>query len=166
MTVTPIETDIDTETQTAPAARESANDAFEEFLLAFPRRDDNTPRAPALAAWRKAIAAGADPARVVAGAKAYAASVASRERRFVVSAARWLAEERWPRDPPAPAVNAARIETTWVSRNSPQWVIRAARGLQRPNAMKRPDLGSTGGPFLFASVARDRDRAANIKVAR
>jgi len=123
VTVTAVEEepDIETDSHTAPTARDSAIDAFEEFLRVFPQREGDNPRAPALAAWCKAIAAGADPARMVAGAKAYAASIAGRERRFVVSAARWLAEERWPQAAPAPAANAPRVEKIFISAASPEW---------------------------------------------
>jgi hypothetical protein len=142
-TVTPIEEEreLETETQTAPGARESAIDAFEEFWRVFPRRDGDNPRAPALAAWRKAIAAGADPARMVAGAKAYAASVAGRERRFVMSAARWLAEERWPAA--APAATVPRVEMVWVSATSPEW--RAWADRWRASKGKSPPVDAKGG---------------------
>ncbi len=144
VTVTAIETETETETQTAPAARESAiDDSFEEFLVAFPRRDGDNPRAPALAAWRKAIAAGAHPALILAGARAYAASAAGLERRFVVSAARWLSEERWPQDAPAPAGNAPRVETVWISATSPDW--RAWSDHWRATKGKRPPVDAKGG---------------------
>jgi hypothetical protein len=145
VTNAPIEEDegLEQDSLAAPAAREGALDAFEEFLSVFPRRDDETPRAPALAAWRKAIAAGAGPARIVAGAKAYAASVAGRERRFVVSAARWLSEERWPQAAPAPAANAAHVETVWISATSPEWRAWAERW--RASKGKSPPTDAKGG---------------------
>ena len=140
VTVTAVETETETETQTAPAARESAiDDHAEEFLRVFPRRGDGDhPRAATLTAFRRAVAAGADPARIVAGAKAYGASVTGRERRFVVSAARWLAEERWPQAAPAPGANAPRIATVWISATSREWSdyadrYRAAKGRIRPS---------------------------------
>jgi hypothetical protein len=136
--------DLEQDSLAAPAARESAiDDAFEEFWRVFPRRDADNPQAPALAAWRKAIAAGADPARIVAGAKAYAASVAGRERRFVVSAARWLAEERWPQAAPAPADNTPRVETVWISATSPEWRAWAERW--RATKGKSPPVDAKGG---------------------
>jgi hypothetical protein len=143
VTNAPIEEDKDLEQDSlaAPAARESAIDAFEEFSRVFPRRDDDNPRAPALAAWRKAIAAGADPAGIIAGAKAYAASVAGRERRFVMSAARWLAEERWPAA--APAATAPRVETVWVSATSRDWSAWADRW--RATKGKSPPVDAKGG---------------------
>ena len=145
VTNAPIEEEIEQyiESQTAPAARESAMDAFEEFLAVFPRRDDETPRAPALAAWRKALASGGDAARIIAGAKAYAASVAGRERRFVVSAARFLAEERWPQAAPASATNAPRVETVWISATSRDWNAWAERW--RASKGKSPPLDAKGG---------------------
>jgi hypothetical protein len=123
VTNAPVEEDQDLDKDSpcaASAARESAIDAFEEFLRVLPRRAGDHPRAPTTVEWRKAIAAGADPARVIAGAKAYGASVAGLERRFVVSAARWLAEERWPRAP-APAANAPRVEKKRILATSPEW---------------------------------------------
>ena len=133
--------DLDQDSRTAPAARESAVYAFEEFLRVYPRRDGDHPRAPTLAAWRRAVAAGADPARIIAGAKAYAASVAGLERRFVVSAARYLAEERWPQA--APAARTPIVETVWVSATSPEW--RAWADHWRATKGKSPPVDARGG---------------------
>ncbi len=145
VTNAPIEEDADIEQHSlaAPAARESAiDDHEEEFLRVFPRRDGEHPRAATLAALRRAVAAGADPARIVAGARVYAASVAGRERRFVVSAVRWLSEGRWPQAAPAHA-NAPRVDTVWISATSPSWPgyadrYRAAKG-------KSPPVDAKGG---------------------
>jgi hypothetical protein len=108
VTNAPIEEDedLDQDSHTAPPARESAIDAFEEFWRAFPSREGDNPEQPALAAFRKAVAAGADPKAVIAGAKAYASATAGRERRYVASAARWLSEERWRQAAPIPASNS------------------------------------------------------------
>jgi hypothetical protein len=135
--------DLEQDSHAAPAARESAIDAFEEFLRVFPRRDRDNPRSPALAGWRKAIAAGADAARIIAGAKDYAASVAGRERRFVVSASRWLAEERWPQAAPSRDPDASRVETVWVSATAPEW--RAWAEHWRATKGKSPPVDVKGG---------------------
>ena len=117
-------------------------------MRVFPRRGEEAPRAPTLAAWRKALAAGADPARMVAGAKAYAASVAGRERRFVVSAARWLAEERWPAPAP-PADNAPRVEKVFISATSPEW--REWADYWRATRRKSPPVDPNKGGWWFPS---------------
>ena len=55
------EEEKDTDTQTVPAARENELDAFGEFWRAFPRRDGDNAKKPALEAFQKAIAAGVRP---------------------------------------------------------------------------------------------------------
>ncbi len=97
----------------------------------------------------QAIAAGADPARMVAGAKAYAVSVAGRERRFVVSAARWISEERWPQAAPAPAANAPSVEKIFISATSPEW--RAWEDHWRATRRKGPPIDSDKGGWWFPS---------------
>ena len=97
VTVTALEEEIDqeTETQTAPESA-GVSECFTEFLRSFPSRDDGDhAQAPALAAFRKAVAAGADPRAIVAAAKAYASATAGRERRYIAGAVRWLMDGRW-----------------------------------------------------------------------
>lgn len=118
--------------------RESASESdegFDEFLAAFPRRDEGHAIEPARGAYRKAIAGGAKPADLIAAARAYAAATAGRERKFVASAARWLAEGRW-RDSRArpPAVTEPGV---WIGEGSPEWRAWAAywqemRGVSPP----------------------------------
>lgn len=118
----------------APDAREERDENFDRFWSAFPARHGENPRFPALVAWRKALAAGAVPDRLIAAAEAYRTATAGRpaqERRFICSAARWLSEGRWrdggpvsassepasvtatPAKPPAP--------TVWLAAGTPQF---------------------------------------------
>ena len=132
---------------------------IEEFLRVFPRRDGDHPRAPTLAAWRRAVAAGADPARIVAGAKAYAASVAGRERRFVVSAARYLAEERWPQAAPARA-RADRGNS--LGFRDLAGMASLGRSLaRRPRARARPSTPKAAGDFRPDVPPRRSNRRRN-----
>ena len=149
------------ETQSAPAARESesADDLFEEFWRAFPKREGDNPEAPARAAWRKAIGSGANPAEIIAGARAYAAATADRERKFIASAGRWLSEERWRASGlPKPAGGAAaELPGVWVEQGSPEWGQwaawwRAAKG-------KSPPIDSKGG-WRFPSATPPEARVA------
>ncbi len=89
------EIEQDIESQTAPEGA-GVSECFAEFLRVFPSRDDGEPaQAPVLAAFRKAVAAGADPRTIVAGAKAYASATVGRERKYIASAVRWLMDGRW-----------------------------------------------------------------------
>jgi hypothetical protein len=151
VTNAPLEEDIPLEkdSQTAPAARESATDVFDEFWQAFPSRDGDNPEQPALDSFRKAVAAGADPKAIILGAKAYASATAGRERRYIASAARWLGERRWqgetqptlnpnldrPISRPAPGV--------WISTTSPEW--RAWADHWRATKGKSPPVDAKGG---------------------
>ncbi len=112
------DTPLEKDSLTAPEGA-GASEGFDEFWQAFPQREGDNPEQPGLAAFRKAIAAGADPEAIIAGAKAYASATAGRERRYIASAARWLSEERWRQA--APAANAPIVETVWISATSPEW---------------------------------------------
>lgn len=68
-----------------PAARAEPADRFPDFWDAYPRRQD---RRAAEKAWRAAVKRGADPDRVIAAARAYAA--VPREPRFTKYPATWL----------------------------------------------------------------------------
>jgi hypothetical protein len=160
--VTPIRDEKrEEETQSAPAARESesADDLFPEFWSAFPKREGDNPEAPARAAWRKALAAGADPAEIIAGARSYAAATADRERKFIASAARWLTEARYSASGgAAPARGAPAEAGVWVEAGSPewgQWVTwwRTAKG-------KSPPIDSRGGWRFPSLTPPDAARAA------
>jgi len=137
VTVTPIEEkQKEEDSHTAPAAR--ASDDFEKFFEWFPKRDGDNPEGPARAAWSKALGKGADSALLIVGAKAYAATVAGREPKYIASAARWLGEERWRGA--APPKGAPGV---WIKQGSPEWVPwsdhwRATKG-------KSPPVDAKGG---------------------
>jgi len=101
----------------------SENDGFEAFWRIFPKREGDNPQEPARAAYRKAVAAGAPPALLLAAAHAYAAVTASRERKFIASAARWLSEGRWRDEAQKPDAAAPPIEPpgVWIAADSPEW---------------------------------------------
>jgi hypothetical protein len=132
---------------------------FAEFWSAFPKRDGDNPEQPARAAWRKAVAGGADPAAIVAGARSYAAATADRERKFIASAGRWLSEERWRASGlPKPAGgSAADLPGVWVEAGSPEWSQWAA--WWRASKGKGPPVDSRGG-WRFPSLVPPDARAA------
>ena len=148
VTAIDLEPNQETKTQTAPEGA-SADDAFDEFWRAFPSRDGDNPEQPALAAFRKAVAAGADPKAIISGAKAYASATAGRERRYIASATRWLSEERWRQAEPAPAAQTPRVETVWISATSPEW--RAWAEHWRATKGKSPPVDAKGG-WRFPSL--------------
>jgi hypothetical protein len=130
------EEDLEADSQSAPAAR--ASDRFDEFWSAFPKRGGGEDaEAPTRDAFRKAIGKGADPAAIVAAAKAYAASCAGREPRFIASASRWLSEERWRAT--GHAKPSAESPGVWIKAGSPEWASWTAhRG-------KSPPIDGRGG---------------------
>jgi hypothetical protein len=149
VTVTPLdlEPNQETKTQTAPAECEGVSEGFDEFWRAFPQRDGDNPEQPALAAFRKAVAAGADPEAIIAGAKAYANATAGRERRYIASATRWLGECRWKGEQ-ALASNlrapiATPAPTVWISATSPGWSAWADHW--RATKGKSPPVDAKGG---------------------
>ncbi len=106
-------------TEETDSACES-DESFQSFLAAFPERDEPHAAEPARAAWRKAVRDGAAPETLIAGASAYRTATAGRERRFVVSAARWLAEGRWRDAAPKPAA-PLKEPGVWIADGSPEW---------------------------------------------
>ena len=139
-----IEKDIeekDSETDAAPAR--GASDDFSEFWQAFPKRDGDNAEAPARAAWRKAISAGAKPHIIVAAAKAYASATVGRERRYVASAARWLGERRWQGAAPQQQPQAVSAPGVWIEQGSPEWIAWADHW--RASKGKSPPVDAKGG---------------------
>lgn len=126
-------------------------DGFEEFWRAFPKREGDNPEAPARSAYHRAIAQGAQPALLVAAAHAYAAVTASRERKFIASAARWLSEGRWKdaAQKPEPKPNA-EPPGAWIKAGTPEW--RAWADHYRETKGKGPPVDAKGG-WRFPSLS-------------
>ena len=151
LTNAPLEQDtpLDQDSLTAPEGA-SASEGFDEFWRAFPQREGDNPEQPALAAFRKAVAAGADPEAITAGAKAYASATAARERRYIASAARWLSEGRWRGETSAPRLHAPPDSIgVWISATSPEW--RAWSDHWRATKGKTPPVDAKGG-WRFPSL--------------
>jgi hypothetical protein len=146
------EIDIEEDQETDSSRVTRAGRSFEEFFEAFPRREGDNPEAPARAAWRKAIGSGAKPAEIIAGARAYAAATADRERKFIASAGRWLSEERWRASglPKSAGGAAAELPGVWIEVDSPEWGQWAA--WWRASKGKGPPVDSRGG-WRFPSLS-------------
>jgi len=128
---------------TAPAARAKI---FEEFWRAFPKRVGENPEAPARAALRRALDAGASSAAIVAAAKAYAAEVQGRDPQYIASAARWLAEGRYVTAAPAAPPPRAESAGVRIDRTSPLWPAWEAHW--RETKGKSPPVDGKGGWFF------------------
>ncbi len=125
---------------------------FSDFLGAYPEREGGTAIEPARKAFREAVASGHDPAAIIAGAKAYAASMAGKDKKFVVSASRWLTEKRWQGLAPK-AASPAGAPGVWIENGSPEWAAWTSyRG-------KTPPLDTKGGwrfPSRFPPAALEQ----------
>jgi hypothetical protein len=126
---------------------EHPTDAFERFMQAFPQRDGGNDLAVARTAWRGAVARGADPEMIVAGALAYAAATEGRPRRYIMSARRWLSESRWREA--VSLKNEEKPQLIWIEYGSPEWWAwsnhwRATKG-------KSPPVDAKGG-WRFPSL--------------
>ena len=77
-----------------------SKEAFARFWRAFPK---HVAEALALERFVAIVAGGVDSAEIIAGAEAYARSVAGTEWDFIAAPARWLKDGRW-RDEYEPAV--------------------------------------------------------------
>ncbi|MER5750671.1 hypothetical protein [Streptomyces sp. NPDC002088] len=76
--------------------------AFGAFWLTYPKSRD---RPATQAAWRNAIANGADPKKIVEAAQAYARERAGEDLRFTKLSANWLRDERYDDDYAQPESN-------------------------------------------------------------
>lgn len=87
------------------APRPVAEEKFEEFWKAYPKREPANPKTPARQAFFKILKAGVDPAEIVSGARGYAAA-AEKDigTKFIAMAVTWLNQERW-KDYSAPPKN-------------------------------------------------------------
>jgi hypothetical protein len=138
----------DTPPPEPPPPRHDPDDGFAEFWDAFPKRDGDNPREPALIEFRKAVAAGADTKVIIAAAKAYVSVTAGRERRYVASAARWLGERRWNGEIVS-RKNALKPRLVWISATSPEW--RPWADHWRATKGKSPPVDNRGG-WRFSSL--------------
>jgi len=90
----------------AVATRPQAHEKFSEFWKAYPKRDGSNPRSPAEKKFTALVKSGEDPARIIAGAKRYAAELRAKgdeHTKFVAQAVTWLNQQRHNDYQPPPA---------------------------------------------------------------
>jgi hypothetical protein len=126
---------------------EQPTNAFERFFEAFPQRDGGNDLAAARMAWRGAVARGAAPEMIVAGALAYAAATEGRPRRYVMGARRWLNESRWRETVFLKIEGKPRL--VWIEYGSPEWWAWAEHW--RATKGKSPPVDAKGG-WRFPSL--------------
>lgn len=71
---------------------------FDRWYAAYPKKED---RGHAVAAYAKAIKAGATPAEILAGLQRNVSALREKERKYIPLPATWLNGQRWT-DEPAP----------------------------------------------------------------
>ena len=133
---------------------EHPTNTFERLMQAFPERDGGNGREAVRMAWARAVARGADPERIIAGALSYATATASRPRRYIMGARRWLNESRW-REEAAPKFGPSNPRLVWIEYGSPEW--RAWDAHYRQTRGKSPPVDAKGG-WRFPSLAPPEPR--------
>ena len=129
----------------SPKRVSKCDDAFSQFLAAYPERPGGNARQPALDAWRAALADGADPEHLIEAAKVYAAETKGIDRRYIAAPSRWLTEGRWR----AKAQTAATIAPgVWIAADSAEG--RAWATFWKTTKGRTPPIDSKGG-WWFAS---------------
>lgn len=98
-----------------------ASEAFECFWKSYPKREGSNPKQPASKSFHRAVAAGADPEAIVAGAKRYAAKQLGKDARFVAQAQTWLNQRRWEDEAAEATTEVVAIHGAYVLRETPQW---------------------------------------------
>ena len=92
------ETETETETETYIS---TSNDAlFEDFWNAYPRK---IAKKEAMKKFAKAVKDGVNPQDLIDGARAYAASVAGKEQKYIAHPTTWLNQGRWEDEADTPA---------------------------------------------------------------
>jgi hypothetical protein len=127
---------------------EHPTNAFKRFFEAFPERDGGNDLGAARMAWRGAVACGADPQTIIAGALAYAAATEGRPRRYIMSARRWLNESRW-REVDRLKFEGVKPRLIWIEYGSPEWW--AWSNHWRTTKGKSPPVDAKGG-WRFPSL--------------
>ncbi len=86
--------------------KESANARFSELWSVYPKRAGSNPKQPAEKKFLHLVRAGTDPADIIAGARAYAASVSGADPQFTAMTITWLNQGRWKDDYRSPPPRA------------------------------------------------------------
>lgn len=84
--------------ESAPCAKSNQDneDLFQKFWRAYPKRRGSNPKSPARAKFMTALRLGNDPAKIIAGAVAYAKELGPKVgSEFVCMAVTWLNQRRW-----------------------------------------------------------------------
>ena len=92
------ERETETESRSIKDRPERAPSRFDEFWLAYPRRDGPNPRAPAEKKFHALVKSGVDPEMMIAEAGKLAQSESMRGNigtRFIPQAVTWLNQQRW-----------------------------------------------------------------------
>jgi hypothetical protein len=125
---------------------------FDQFADAFPRMGDAEKTQDAL---RKALGDGADPAEILAGAKAYALEQEGNKPRYIKYSENWIEDKRWRQHVTKP-----------VAAVDPQKVLEErAKDIQARKPWARTIKASQAGECIIAGmVTAEQCRAAGINV--
>ncbi len=125
---------------------------FDQFADAFPRMGDAEKTQDAL---RNALGEGADPAEILAGAKAYAVEQQGNQPRYIKYSENWIEDKRWRQHVTKP-----------VATVDPQKVLEErAKDIQARKPWARTIKASQAGECILAGlVTADQCRAAGINV--
>ena len=125
---------------------------FDQFADVFPRMGDAEKTEDGL---RKALGDGADPAEILAGAKAYALEQAGNKPRYIKYSENWIEEKRW-----------RQHVTTPVASVNPQKVLEErAKDIKARKPWARTIKASQAGECIIAGlVTIEQCQAAGINV--
>ena len=104
----------ETETETETYISTSNDALFEGFWNAYPRK---IAKKEAMKKFAKAVKDGTDPNTIIAGAKAYAASVVGKEPKYVAHPTTWLNQGRWEDETETPTPTMSNAEAADRLRN-------------------------------------------------
>jgi hypothetical protein len=98
-----------------PKSSKTPPSLFDEFWLAYPKRDGENPKQPARKKFDAAVKSGTDPAAITAGARSYAEAAARRGNvgtPYIAMASTWLNRRGWE-DYDAPPQRVVDLKERW-----------------------------------------------------
>lgn len=116
------------ESRSVAKATRPADDAFEAFWKAYPKRGGANPKHPAAKLFDRAVKSGVDPGAIIAAAKRCAEVEHKRiGTEFIPRATTWLSERRWG-DYVAQPVETLSSAQVFIMEGTKQWDAWQAKG--------------------------------------
>lgn len=138
-----------------------ADEEFERFWRAYPKRKGSDPKKTARQSYDRAIRNGGAPGDILAAAQRYAKDRANEDPRFTAMASTWLNQERWRPDDRSGSGQGSLVDDAWEGISQKIWRLNiqmfCSSGHWPPTLGPRPsDYGYRGPPDLLNEFGFER----------